>query len=256
MTQHSPNTTLLVTPDQEWSLSLSAYLAQHGFAASVIALTGDGALTLFHQLLPSLVLIDLRLTNYNVDDLCAAMFLAQPTVKVILISATDVDAPIIALASRIAGCVGRTLPLAAWPGLLTYVLQGGRAFNQYTVATALAATRFVQPRQPPLVIGTLHIDPAQRVVMYAGQRISLTAREFALLAYLARHPDRVISVDQLLSDAWGYDTDHGTPAQVRLYITRLRRKLLTHAQMPDFIHTTRGLGYRLDSTVLRSASGV
>lgn len=251
MTHHSLYNTLLVTPDQTWSLLLYEHLAQNGFAPVTVAPTGDSALTLLHQVAPRLVLIDLGLPDCNLADLCTAMRLAQPAMKVILITKNGAEAPPAALASGVSGCIDQNLPLEAWPGLLTYILQGGMAFSHTRVETALMEARAMQNRQPPLVIGALRIDLSQRLVMHAGQRILLTAREFALLAYLAGHPDRVVTVDQLLSDAWGFDANSGTPAQVRLYIARLRRKLLANSQTPDFIHTERGVGYRLNSAALR-----
>jgi two-component system KDP operon response regulator KdpE len=77
--------------------------------------------------------------------------------------------------------------------------------------------------------------------------VYLTPREFAALACLARNVGRVVTFDQLLDEAWGYDAEMGTEAQVRLYITRLRRKLEDDPQTSDFIVSERGVGYRLRS---------
>jgi two-component system KDP operon response regulator KdpE len=68
-----------------------------------------------------------------------------------------------------------------------------------------------------------------------------------LLACLARNTGRVVTFDQLLNDAWGYDSEAGTESQVRMFVTRLRRKLVDDPQSPDFIVTERGVGYRLRS---------
>jgi two-component system KDP operon response regulator KdpE len=126
-------------------------------------------------------------------------------------------------------------------------------FSRSLFESALAEGWSAQNRQPPVVIGALRIDQAQRLVLYDGRRVLLTPREFSLLTYLARNADQVVTVDQLLNEAWGYDANDGTPAQVRLYVARLRRKLLEDAQTPDFILTERGVGYRLHSETLRRA---
>ena len=75
--------------------------------------------------------------------------------------------------------------------------------------------------------------------------MKLTAREFELLAYLMRHPDRVLSRAQILNAVWGYDYDPGTNV-LDVYIGYLRRKL-ANADGEAPIQTVRSAGYRLVS---------
>ena len=79
-----------------------------------------------------------------------------------------------------------------------------------------------------------------------GNEVSLTAREFELLAYLMRHPDQVLSREQLLNAVWGYDYDPGTNV-LEVYVGYLRRKLGTDDGAAP-IETMRSVGYRLVST--------
>jgi DNA-binding response OmpR family regulator len=72
--------------------------------------------------------------------------------------------------------------------------------------------------------------------------VELTPTEFRLLASLARHPNQVLSHDQLLEMAWG-DSANRSRQQVKLYIGYLRRKLANAADT-DPIETVRGFGYR------------
>lgn len=246
--------TLLITPDQDWSLSIYGHLWQNGLAPLTFAPTGDSALDLFYQVLPRLVLIDLHLPGCNVIDLCVEMLRAEPAVKVVLVAKTNAELPLAALHAGVSGCIQRDLPLAAWPGLLTYILSGGMAFNHSVVETVLAEAWSAQKRQPLMTIGPLRIDLARRLVLYSGRRIQLTPREFALLTCLAHNVDRVVTFDQLLNEAWGYDSNDGTPTQVRVYVARLRRKLLEDAQTPDCILTERGVGYCLLGGALRRVS--
>jgi len=69
--------------------------------------------------------------------------------------------------------------------------------------------------------------------------VELTSREFTLLEILVRHPDHVLSREQLLSLAWGYSFDPSTNI-VNVYISALRKKL-----GEGIIETVRGFGYRL-----------
>jgi DNA-binding response OmpR family regulator len=178
------------------------------------------------------------------------MLLNQPAVKIVLLSENDTEPPLALLHAGVSGCIHRGFPQSALPGLLIYILNGGMTFRQDLVETALAEAWTSQKRQPLLMIGALRIDTARRLILYGGRHIRLTPREFALLTCLARNTDHVVTFDQLLNEAWGYDANDGTPAQVRLYVARLRRKLLDDAHLPDFILTERGIGYRLQSEVL------
>ena len=76
-----------------------------------------------------------------------------------------------------------------------------------------------------------------------GHEVDLTAREFELLAYLMRHPDQVLSREQILNAVWGFDFDPGTKV-LEVYIGYLRRKL-SDAADSNSIESVRGVGYRL-----------
>jgi DNA-binding response OmpR family regulator len=89
----------------------------------------------------------------------------------------------------------------------------------------------------------LTIDFAQRIVRFRGRQTELTRLEFRLLAALVRHPDKVLSLEQLLELVWG-DTSGVAPAQVKLYIGYLRRKLAPAAPRETPIENVRGFGYR------------
>lgn len=90
-----------------------------------------------------------------------------------------------------------------------------------------------------LVAGELTLDLRTRRATIGDQSIELTAREFVLAEVLCRHPDQVLSREQLLSQVWGFDFDPGSNV-VDVYIRYLRRKLGA-----ERIQTVRGMGYRL-----------
>lgn len=88
-------------------------------------------------------------------------------------------------------------------------------------------------------VGQLRLDLRTRRAEVAGHVVDLSAREFALAEVLCRHPDQVLSREQLLSQVWGLDFDPGSNV-VDVYIRYLRRKLGA-----ERIETVRGMGYRL-----------
>jgi two-component system response regulator ResD len=89
----------------------------------------------------------------------------------------------------------------------------------------------------------LEIDPAARRVVVGGREVELTAREFDLLAFLARHPDQVFSRDQLMDRVWkfAFYTDTTT---VTVHVRRLRAKIEPDPSNPRWIETVWGVGYR------------
>ncbi|MGE9290745.1 MAG: response regulator transcription factor [Puniceicoccales bacterium] len=89
--------------------------------------------------------------------------------------------------------------------------------------------------------GPVQLNVATREVRVGGDKIELTAREFALLEMLVRSPGRVYTRTQILDRVWDYDFDPQTNL-VDVYVKRLRQHL--GPEVRDFIETVRGVGYR------------
>jgi DNA-binding response OmpR family regulator len=90
-----------------------------------------------------------------------------------------------------------------------------------------------------LAAGGLELDLRTRRVTVRGRTVELTGREFSLLETFLRHPDQVLSREQLLSQVWGFCFDPGSNL-VNVYVNTLRKKLDS-----EVIETVRGVGYRL-----------
>lgn len=103
--------------------------------------------------------------------------------------------------------------------------------------------RGVRERPTVLSVGDLHLDPARRMVHRASIPVKLSAREFALLEYLMRHADDVVTKAELLNHVWQVGSD-GDPNNVEVYIGYLRRKIDTPFGRHS-IETVYGFGYRL-----------
>lgn len=95
-----------------------------------------------------------------------------------------------------------------------------------------------------VISGPLCIDFAFRRVSLGGQEISLTRKEYAVLAELARHLGRVVTQQHLLKDIWG-PSHCGDTHYLRVVVGHLRRKLGDDPAAPRFIVTEAGVGYRL-----------
>ncbi len=112
------------------------------------------------------------------------------------------------------------------------------------LAKLRALLRRGAPERPAvLAVGTLTLDPATRRVSRDSDEITLTAREYALLEYLMRRRDEVVTKTELLDHVWdaGSDTD---PNVVEVYVGYLRRKIDQPYGLRS-LQTVRGAGYRL-----------
>ncbi len=106
--------------------------------------------------------------------------------------------------------------------------------------------RFERPLAPAIVkAGDIEIDSGGMTLTVRGQLTQTTATEFRLLEYLARHPGRVFTRDQLLDAVWR-DTHYVTPRSVDVYVRRIREKIEQNPDDPRYLRTVRGAGYRFE----------
>jgi DNA-binding response OmpR family regulator len=117
--------------------------------------------------------------------------------------------------------------------------------HQELAARVQALLRRARPAQERQTYADalLRVDFAGRAVAYRDRELQLTPLEFKLLATLIEYPNQVLSSEQLLELVWG-DAYGVSPAQVKLYIGYLRRKLDPDAPQSTPVETVRGFGYR------------
>jgi DNA-binding response OmpR family regulator len=116
------------------------------------------------------------------------------------------------------------------------------------LARLRALLRRGRPERPTRIeVGDLNLDPAARKCWRRDREIPLTAREFAVLEYLARHAGDVVTKRALLEHVWDFEFE-GDPNIVEVYVSRLRRKIGGTTDTP-MIDTIRGAGYRLTDAV-------
>jgi len=96
-----------------------------------------------------------------------------------------------------------------------------------------------------LKMGSVHLDSRAMTLTVRGKPVNATATEFRLLDYLARHPARVFTRDQILDAVWR-DTQFVTPRSVDVYVRKLREKIEDNPEEPRYLRTVRGVGYRFE----------
>ena len=218
--------TILVVDDERNIVDLvRLFLEKDGFAV-VAASSGDEALVLHARHDPDLVILDLMLPGHDGFDVCREIRKRGETPVLMLTARSDdIDA-----------IVGLEL------GADDYVT---KPFNPRALVARVKAilrrTETTARGERPFEVGDLRIDPRRREAYLADRRLELRAREFDLLAALARDPGVVLTRDALLEDVWGTDFP-GETRTIDVHVAELRKKL--GAAGPP-IETVRGYGYRL-----------
>ena len=221
-------TVLLVDDEPNIRDLVRLYLEQDGFAV-VCAADGRAALELHEEKHPDLVILDLMLPEVDGWDVARELRRRGDTPLLMLTAKSDdVD--------RIVG-----LELGADDYLV-------KPFNpRELVARVRAVLRRTErtgrtgPAQAPISVGALRMDARRREAHVGSAPLDLTAREFDLLAALARDPGVVLTRDALLESVWGTDYA-GETRTIDMHVSTLRGKL---GEQGPLIETVRGVGYRL-----------
>ena len=221
-------TTILVVDDEPIVREVVVtYLRREGYR-TLEAGDGELAKTLVETERPDLVVLDLMLPRTDGLSVCR-WIRAHGSVPVIMLTARTEEA------DRIVG-----LEL----GADDYVT---KPFSPRELAarvrTVLRRASPLPQRAELLTFEELEIDAGAREVRRSGEVLRLTAKEFDLLWFLASHPRRVFSRDQLMQRVWGYSSalDTGT---VTVHVRRLREKIEADASTPRRLETVWGVGYR------------
>ncbi|HVO55449.1 MAG TPA: response regulator transcription factor [Solirubrobacterales bacterium] len=229
MPDDKPRTVLVVDDEPTITEVVGRYMERAGYETYE---AGDGprALALAAEHRPDLVVLDLMLPG--IDGLEVMRQLQEregPRVAVILLTARGEES------DRLVGLRN---------GADDYVVKPfSPAELVARVDAVLRRTAPPSSEEPPIERGPLRVEPATRRVFLGGEEISLTQREFDLLAYLAAHPGLVFSRDQLMEAVWG-ETFFNDTSTVTVHIRRLRAKLGDEVEEPRFIETVWGVGYR------------
>jgi two-component system OmpR family response regulator len=115
------------------------------------------------------------------------------------------------------------------------------AFGEFLARLRALVRRGATERPTVIEVMDVVLDPAAHSVTRAGRTVSLSAREFALLEFLMRHPGEVLSRSRILEHVWDYNYE-GFSNVVDVYVGYLRKKLQRSFERP-FIRTVRGVGY-------------
>jgi two-component system OmpR family response regulator len=214
---------LLVEDDLKLARALARGLRRHAYAVDV-AEDGDRALMQAAVYEYDVIVLDVMLPGTDGFGVCRALRDRGATTPVLMLTARDaVDDRIVGLDAGADDYLSKPFDFGELLARIRALLRRGSVAG---------------PAQ--LRVGELLVDPARHRVTHAGRPVELTAREFGVLEYLARHPGEVVSRTRLLEHVWD-ENFVGSTNVVDVYVGYLRRKL-----GPQAIETVRGVGYRLE----------
>jgi DNA-binding response OmpR family regulator len=224
---------ILVVEDEERIASfLAKGLRAAGYAVDRAA-TGAEAIEMGRSPHVDLVVLDLGLPDIDGSDVLRELRKHAVRIPVIILSARgDID-------DRVAG-----LNLGA-----DDYLAKPFAFDELLARVRARLRRVGDDPGTTVRAGDVELDLLTRRAAVGNRTVELTGREFALLETLLRHPNQVLSREQLLSRVWGLSFDPGSNL-VDVYVGYLRRKL-----GEGVVETVRGVGYRLNPEVGVTAGG-
>ena len=130
--------------------------------------------------------------------------------------------------------------------LTRYILEQKR---QPSLSAASANRQLQTGGDLPLTeiqIGDLYFCLEERIVRVRGQEVPLTAREFDALHVLIANRGRVITFEMLSDHIWGYDFEDVTTQAIHNLMSRVRQKLKVEPDVPDYITSVRGIGYKFN----------
>jgi len=218
---------LIVEDEHKIAGAIKRGLEQLSYAADV-AYTGDDGLALAQSEPYDLIILD-RMLPGNLDGIKLLQKLRSDGnhVRVLMLTARD----------RV---LDRAEGLNA--GADDYLVKPF-AFVELIARVRALLRRPNEASEVKLTYKDVTLDPETFVVTRDGKKINLTAKEFALLEYLLRRPERIIPKETLIQHVWDYDADV-LPNTVEVYIGYLRGKVdKPFKDKPALIHTKRGFGY-------------
>ena len=224
-----PDATVLVVDDEpRYVRWITVNLRASGYRV-LTATDGQTALDLTAGERPDLVLLDIGLPVLNGLEVCRRIR-EFSTVPIIMLTAKAAEA------DKVAGLDAGAddyLPKPFGPPEL-----------MARVRAVLRRARYAESptAEPVFQHGDLAIDFARHAVSRGGEPVDLTPTEYKLLVQLARHAGRVLVPEELLTTVWGPEYRDETQ-HVRLYVSRLRRKIEPDPEQPRYVLTKPGIGY-------------
>ena len=214
---------MVVDDDQDLAEMLSIVLTGAGMEVDLVN-RGDQVMDLFNSHTPDLVLLDVMLPGIDGIEVCRIIRESSMVPIVMLTAKGDTQDVVLGLEA----------------GADDYMV---KPFKPQELVARINTRLRRSTKVGSLSIFDLVIDQLEHKVLKDGKEIALTRLEFDLLATLAKEPGRVFTREALLSEVWGYQHAADTRL-VNVHVQRLRSKIESDADNPEYVLTVRGVGYK------------
>ncbi len=196
-------------------------LAHDGITGLEFALTGTY----------DVAVVDWMLPGKDGPSICRAVRQAKVRLPLLMLTARD------QVEDRVAGLNSGADDYLVKPFAIEELLARLHALSRRFDVTS--------PEASTLIVNDLTLDLSAHTATRGGAPLGLTVTEWNLLEYLMRNRGQILTREQIFNRVWAFDSD-AQMKMVDIYVSYLRKKLKTSADLPDPIETVRGIGYRLD----------
>lgn len=227
---------LLVDDDKDIVNLIQEVLQQDGYTSIQRAYTGKDALKMCLDFKPDVIVLDVMLPDFDGLEVCKKIREFSYCSILFLSSRNDEIDKILGLSSG--GDDYITKPFS--PREVVFRIKAQLRRHQYQ-------TQQVESNDT-LTVGPLSLDREGCQIYKSGQEISLTGREFLLLAYLMENADKIISKEHLYEQVWG-DYCGISDNTIMVHIRHIREKIENTPSMPSQLITVKGLGYKLKKRI-------
>jgi two-component system alkaline phosphatase synthesis response regulator PhoP len=229
---------ILVVDDEQSIVTLLEFNLQKAGFEVVKAMDGLKAVKLAESEKPDLIILDIMLPGMDGMEVCKKLRMERINTPILMLTAKDEEFDKI-LGLELGADDYMTKPFSPREVVarVKAILRRSGQQQEQEIAN--------EPTEQKITIGQLVIYPEKYEVLFDGNRLELTPKEFELLQYMASHPGRVMTRDQLLNAVWNYDFV-GDSRIVDVHISHLREKIEEDTKQPKYIKTVRGLGYKLE----------
>ena len=219
---------LIVEDDEAMSVALADGFTYEGYEVR-LARDGEAGLREARSDPPDLLILDVMLPKRTGLDVCRDLRAAGSQVPILMLTARGQE-------------IDKVVGLRT--GADDYVTKPFGFLELIALAEALLRRTGGHPAAEPLKLGEVVVDIRRHQAHRAGRPLDLTAREFRLLAFFARHRGEVVTREALLQAVWEY---RGSPSTrtVDMHVAKLRKKIEPEPHDPRYLLTIHGIGYKL-----------
>ncbi|WDQ33001.1 response regulator transcription factor [Paenibacillus marchantiae] len=225
---------LIIEDEHDISRISRDYLTKNQYEAAV-ASNGQDGLQMMDMLQPDYIILDIMLPDMDGIDVCREIR-RRNNIPILILSARGSDTDkVLGLGFGADDYMTKPFSLSE---LLARINAHFRRYDSLALVTERDGTNLLR-------LANLEIDKKAYKVTLDGNEVSLSAKEFELLHYLASNKNQVFSKSQLLDAIWGYAA-YGDENTVTVYIRRLREKIEAYPSHPSVLKTVWGVGYKFN----------